>query len=205
MNPRVLRRFIFLMALLTVGGFIFWDVLSGFVSRHPGDYHTEVGDLRLRDRLYDEALAEFDQALEAAPDHRGALMGRALVFIQTERYDDAMAELDYLIEQLEQTLEAEPDDTTGRGALAAAYANRGIVQDRLGRYETALENYIAALKTDANAVDGPDLFQKLLYAGGHVSTVQKRARYLYEQLQLPEEERLMSIPELDAQQWMYKP
>ncbi len=205
MNPRVLRRFIFLMALLTIGGFIFWDLVGDFVNRPPGDYHTEVGDIRLRDGLYDEALEEFDKALEEAPDHRGAIMGRALVFIQTERYDEAMAELDYLIERLESGLEAEPDDATGRGALAAAYANRGILHDRQGRHETALENYISALRTDAQAVDGPDLFQKLLYSKGRVSTVQKRARYLYEQFQLPEEERIMSIPELDEQQWMYKP
>ena len=54
MNTRVLRRFIFLMFCLTVGGFIFWDLVTDFVDRPPGDYHTEVGDLRLRDGLYDE-------------------------------------------------------------------------------------------------------------------------------------------------------
>jgi len=206
MNPRVLRRFIFLMFILTVAGFIFWDVVSGFVNRPPGDYYTEVGDLRLRDGLYDEAMEEFNKALDESPDHRGAVMGRALVFIATERYDEAIGELDYLIERLEAALEAEPDDETGRGALAAAYANRGIVHDRLGRYETALDDYISALKVDAGAtLEGPDMFQKLLYAGEHVSTVRDRARYLYEQLQLLESERLLSVPELDEQQFMYKP
>ena len=205
MNTRVLRRFIFLMAILTVVGFIFWDIVSDFVNRPPGDYYTEVGDLRLRDGLYDEAMVEFNKALDESPDHRGALMGRSLVFIATERYDEAIGELDYLIEHLEATLEAEPDDATGRGALAAAYANRGIVHDRLGRYETAFDDYISALKVDQGPLEGPDVFQKLLYAGEHVSTVRDRARYLYEQLQLPEEERLLSVPELDEQQFMYKP
>ncbi len=205
MNPRVLRRFIFLMAILTVGGFIFWDIVDDFVNRPPGDYYTEVGDLRLRDRLYDDALEAFDKALEEAPDHRGALMGRALVFIATERYETAIGELDNLIERLEARLEAEPDDATGRGVLAAAYANRGIVHDRMGQYQTALDDYIAALRVDAGILEGPDIFQKLLYAGEHVSTVRDRARYLYEQLQLPEEERLLSVPELDEQQFMYKP
>ncbi|MDX1424517.1 MAG: hypothetical protein R3322_15335 [Kiloniellales bacterium] len=205
MTPRVLRRFIFLMAILTVGGFIFWDIVDDFVNRPPGDYHTEVGDLRLRDGLQDEALEAFDKALQEAPEHRGALMGRALVFIETEQYETAIAELDYLIERLEATLEADPDDRTGRGALAAAYANRGIVYDRMGQYQSAFDSYIEALKVDAGALEGPDLFQKLLYAGDHVSTVRDRARYLYEQLQLPEDERLMSVPELDEQQFMYKP
>jgi tetratricopeptide (TPR) repeat protein len=205
MNPKVLRRFIFLMAILTVGGFIFWDIVDDFVNRPPGDYQTEVGDLRLRDGLLDDALEAFDKALEEAPDHRGALMGRALVFIEKKQNENAIAELDYLIERLEATLESEPDDATGRGALAAAYANRGIVYDRMGEYQTALDNYIAALKVDAGALEGPDIFQKLLYARDHVSTVQQRARYLYEQLQLPEDQRLMSVPELDEQQFMYKP
>jgi tetratricopeptide (TPR) repeat protein len=205
MKERILKRFVIGMAILTVGAFIFWDLIGDFINRPPGDYHTEVGDLRLRDGLYDEAMQEFDKALEQSPDHRGALMGRSLVFIQTERYGEALAELDYLIGHLERTLEQEPDDVTGRGALAAAFANRGIVHDRGGRYQEALDDYISALKVDAVAVDGPDLFQKLLYAGDQVSTVQKRARYLYEQLQLPEEERLMRVPDLDAQQRMYKP
>ena len=205
MTPNVLKRFIFLMAILTVGGFIFWDVVSGFVNRPPGDYHTEVGDLRLRDGQFDEALAEFDKALDEAPDHRGALMGRALVFIATERYEDAIGELDHLIARLQATLADAPDDETGRGALAAAYANRGIVYDRTGLYRKALDDYIAALKVDSGTLDGPDIFQKLLYANGRVSTVKDRARYLYEQLQLPEDQRVMRVPDLDAQQFMYKP
>ena len=203
MNPRVLRRFIVLMALLTVGAFVFWDVLEGYVQREPGDYYTEAGSNRLVDELYDEALENFDKALEEAPDHRGALMGRALVFIQTERNDDALAELDYLIEFLGKTLE--PDDDTGRGVLAAAYANRGIAYDRLGRYEQALENYVQALNTDNETVEGPGVVHKILYGSDRVSTVRDRAIYIYEQLQLPKGERVLRIPELDAKQRMYKP
>ena len=89
--------------------------------------------------------------------------------------------------------------------MAAAYANRGIVHDRQGRYQPALDDYIAAIKTDLGTVEGPDIFHKIIYGGDHTSTVQERAQYLYEQLQLPEEERLMRVPELDAEQRMYKP
>ncbi len=203
MNPRVLRRFIVLMALLTVGAFVFWDVLEDYVQREPGDYYTEAGSNRLVDELYDEALDNFDKALEEAPDHRGALMGRALVFIQTERYDDAIAELDYLIDYLDKTLE--PDDKTGFGVLAAAHANRGIVHDRLGRYEQALEDYVQALNTDNETVEGPGVVHKILYGSDRVSSVRDRAIYIYEQLQKPEGERILRIPELDAKQRMYKP
>lgn len=203
MNPRVVRRFVVLMAILTVGTFVGWDILSDFVDREPGDYDTQMGGQRLVDGLYDEAMVYFDAALAEEPDHRGALMGRALVYIRTERYEEAVAELDYLIAYLGRTLE--PDDMTGRGVLAAAYANRGIVLDRRGEYEAALESYIAALNTDEETVSGPGVVHKILYASDYPSTVRDRARYIYEQLQLPAEERLMRVPEIDDAQRMYKP
>ena len=205
MNRRVLRRFILLMALLTVGVMLFRDFILVQFDRPPGDYHTEVGSNRLVDGLYDQAMVEFNKALEEAPNHRGALMGRALVYIRTERYEEAIGELGYLIDSLETSLEEEPDDRTGQGVLAAAFANRGIVHDRRGKYEEALTDYVAALKTDPGAVEGPGIFQKILLGGDQISTVRDRAEYLHRQLQLPEEERLMRVPELDDQQFMYKP
>ena len=205
MNRRVLRRFVILMVILTVVVVLFRDVIEAQFDRPPGDYHTEVGSNRLVDGLYDQAMEEFNKALEESPDHRGALMGRALIYIQTERYEDAVGELGYLIERLQITLESEPDDRTGQGVLAAAFANRGIVHDRRGRYEEALADYIAALQTDPGAVEGPGVFQKILLGGDQISTVRDRAEYLHQQLQLPENERLLSLPELDDQQFMYKP
>ena len=108
-----------------------------------------------------------------------------------------------MIDYLEKTLE--PNDATGRGALAAAYANRGIAFDRQGRYEKALDSYIAALKVDDEVVEGPGVVHRILYANPRPSTVRDRARYIYEQLQKPPEERVMRIPELDERQRMYKP
>lgn len=203
MSSKVLRRFIILMALLTVGMFILWDVVEELVQRAPGDFDTEMGVNRMTDGLWDEALAHFDKALAAEPNHRGALMGRALVFIQTERYDAAIAELDHLIDYLAASVDA--DDTTGIGALAAAYANRGIVLDRQGAHERALESYLMALRTDPGAVEGPGIVNRILYPRNHVSSVRKRAEYLIEQLKLPEDQRVLRIEELDAQQRMHKP
>ena len=98
----------------------------------------------------------------------------------------------------------EGNDGLKADALAAAYANRGRVYDLMGDYQKALDDYIAALNTDEETVT-PDVIHKLLYSTGKTSSVRKRAQYIYEQLQLPEDERIMRIPELDDQQFMYKP
>lgn len=203
MNPRVLRRFIILMGIATFAAFSIWGVVHMMSTRVPGDYHTRAGDILLGDKKYDNALASFDQALAEMPNHRGAIMGRGIVFLQTGKIKEARAEFTYLIDYLTKTLK--PDDPTGRGTLAAAYANRGILLDRQGQYKEALDDYISALKTDMGALDGPNIFDKVLYGTPRPSTVQKRAQYLYEQLKLPPEKRLLRVPEIDAQQRMYKP
>ncbi len=130
-------------------------------------------------------------------------MGRALVFMQKKMYPEAEAEFTYLIDFLKKNLA--PDDKTGEGALAAAYANRGIVKDRRGRYEEALKDYIESIKVDTELAEGPGWLDHLLYYDRKPSSVIDRARYLHEQLQLPESERLLRVPEIDDAQRMYKP
>ena len=203
MNPRVLLRFIKLMAILTVVMFSVWALIQSYFNELPGDYDTRQGDIRLTEGKFDEAIKSFNKALREMPNHRGALMGRALVYIQTNRTDEALAELTYLIEFLKKSLKSE--DVTGRAALAAAYANRGIVLDRLGRYEKALTDYIEALKTDEDAVSGPGLVDKIIYGTPKPSTVRDRAVYLKQQLDLPEDRRLLRVPEIDRKQRIYKP
>ena len=203
MNPEVLRRYIKLMVYALIVAAAFSLGYEYFTSEEPGDYYVRKGDIRLSEGNYDQAIENFNLALDESPNHRGALMGRALVFTQTEQYDQAIAEYNHLIRFLEDTLE--PDDTTGKGALAAAYANLGIVYDRQGDYDTALASYISALKTDEDTVSGPGVVHKILYGSEDVSSVRKRAQYIYEQLQLPVNERVMRLPEVDDIQRMYKP
>ena len=152
---------------------------------------------------YDGALESFAKALAEQPDHRGALMGRAIIFLQTGRDEEAESEFNYLIDFLERTLES--DDPTGRGVLAAAFANRGILYDRTARYEMALADYIRSLQIDAEAVSGPGIIDNIILYSIDPSSVRDRAIYLKGQLDLPEDQRKMRIPELDDQQRMHKP
>jgi tetratricopeptide (TPR) repeat protein len=202
-KANILKRFIVYMAILTFVMFTVWAFIKSFKNRPPGDYHTEVCDMRLKDKKYNEALVAANTALEKTPNHRGAIMCRALIFISQEDYPKANTELNYLIKFLEKNIE--DDDKTGKGTLAAAYANRGIIKDRNKNYIGALEDYIKALGIDHVAVAGPGLGTIILNYKFKSSSVKERALYLNEQLQLPEEERVLRIKELDEGQVMHKP
>ena len=201
MNQRVFKRFIILCVVgsLLAGGV---SVLLKYYSPPPGDYETRQGDIHLGIKEYDQALEDFNRALEIRPNHRGALMGRAIVFLQTGQDEAAEQALKFLIDFLEKTLE--DDDLTGLGTLAAAYANLGIFYDRKGQYRQALTHYHQALRIDEDTVSGPGVVHKILYEA-QPSTIKDRAVYIAQQLQLPEDQRVLTIPEEDQKQRMYKP
>jgi len=191
------------MAILTFVMFTVWGFVRSFMNRPAGDYETEVCDIRLKDKKYEEALEAANKALSKTPNHRGAMMCKALVFISEKKYAKAEKTLSDLIIFLEKNLE--DDDRTGIGTLAAAYANRGIIKDRNKKYEEALQDYVKALGIDHEAVAGPGLGTIILNYKFKSSSVKDRALYLNEQLQLPEDERILSIKELDEGQVMHKP
>jgi len=202
-KANILKRFIIYMAILTFVMFTVWMLIKSFRNRPPGDYQTEVCDMRLKDKQYEKALEAAKLALEKRPDHRGAIMCKALVFISKKEYFKATEELNYLIRYLEK--KNKEDDLTGRGILAASYANRGIIKDREENYKGALKDYIKALGIDHEAVAGPGLGTIILNYKFKSSSVRERALYLNEQLQLPEEDRVLRIEELDEGQVMHKP
>ena len=202
-SAKVLKRFVIYMAILTFVMFTVWGFVKSFMNRPAGDYETEVCDIRLKDKKYEEALEAADKALNKTPYHRGAMMCKALVFISEKKYNEADKILSSLIVFLEKNLES--DDRTGIGTLAAAYANRGIVKDRNKNYNGALKDYVKALGIDHEAVAGPGLGTVILNYKFKSSSVKERALYLNEQLQLPEDERVLSIKELDEGQVMHKP
>ncbi len=203
MNARILRRYVFLLAIATFAMVTVSAMVRQFTQVPPGDFQVRRGDQRLSELKFEEALEAFDLALEQAPHHRGAMMGRAIVFLETERFAEAEAAFAELITYLTETLEA--DDPTGTAVLAAAYANRGILYDRTSQHEQALADYRQAMKIDEGAIKGPNIFHRILYGNSRPATIAKRAEYLASQMALPEEQRLLRDPVRDAEQRMHKP
>lgn len=203
-GTRVLRRFLLLAAAMAFALVAAWVVVRPyFFGLPPGDYEVREGDILLTDGDWDRAIDRFDAALAVSPDHRGALMGKAIALMQSDRPEEARPVLDRLIET---SGGADiPADPTGRGVLASAYANRGILSDREGNWQAALADYRRALQIDAGAVSGPGLVDRILYGRSRAATVADRAAYLEKQLALPESERVLRVPEIDARQRMWKP
>jgi tetratricopeptide (TPR) repeat protein len=180
-----------------------WGAMGGYTPTPPGDYEVRQGDILLDDGKFAMALNRFETALVANPDHRGAMMGRAIALLQQDKTEAAETALGNLIAFLERTAAA--DDAAGRGALAAAYANRGILYDRGQQPERALADYRRALAIDAEAVSGPGLIDRVLYGTPDPASVAKRIAYLEAQMRLPPERRVLNRPEIDSRQRMHKP
>ncbi|NQV82770.1 MAG: tetratricopeptide repeat protein [Rhodospirillales bacterium] len=202
-NPRILKRFVILLGVATFVMFSVWMMVNNYKGQTGGDYEVRQGDILLSDGKFEEAIKTFEAALAIQPDHRGALGGQAVALMGLKKYVEAESMLTYLIDYLKKTLT--PDDPTGRGALAAAYGNRGIIKDRHERYEGALKDYIESIRLDRDMADGPGVVAQILYYEKEPSSILKRANYLYKQLKLPKAQRNMRDPEEDAKQRVYKP
>jgi tetratricopeptide (TPR) repeat protein len=197
------RQVMLAMAGLALIAIAVWGAMGGYTRMPPGDYETRQGDILLEDGKFALALNRFEAALAANPDHRGAMMGRAVSLLQQGETKAAEEAFGDLIAFLERT--TAPDDATGRGALAAAHANRGILYDRGQQPERALADYRRALAIDAEAVSGPGLVDRVLYGMPDAASVAKRVAYLEAQMRLPPEQRVLSRPEIDSRQRMHKP
>ena len=184
------RTALFVVALLigTAALLVYWRVGREDTA---GDYQVKKGNYRLEDGQYEEAVLEFQTALERNPEHLEARLGLALTYMQMGRSEEAL-------QAFSEILERDPE-------YAAAYANRGILLDRLGRSEEALADYREALELNPDLAKGPGwLWRFLRNIQEKPPTIRDRAAYLEAELAKPPEERLLRVPEEDQKQRMYK-
>lgn len=180
--------FVLLLFAAVVAVVLYWRTM---VEDTPGDYHVKTGNYRLQDGQYDRAIAEFERALEANVDHPLAYLGIALALMHQQRYEAALEAFGHALAL---------DDS-----LAVAYADRGILHDRMGQHDLALQDYRRALSLDPKLADGPGwLWRFLRNMPERPPTIADRAAYLEAELRKPPEDRLLRLPESDAQQRMYQ-
>lgn len=182
-------KVIALLAALMPLGYIAYDAFT--TEREPGDVEAIAGDRAFQDGRYDEALAEYRDALDADPEHPKALIGLGNTLTQTGDYADAIEAYGRYIEEI--------DDE-----FAGVFANRGVAYDRMGEHEQALADYRRAQDLDPSVDDGPGWLTKLLHMDPEGQpTIGDRADYIEAQLELPPDERELARPDVDDRQRSY--
>jgi serine/threonine protein kinase len=97
------------------------------------DYNGRGATYNMLNR-YDQALTDFDRAIEIDPNYAPIYLNRAGTFHDLRQYDKALADCDRAI-KLDPT-------------FASAYSNRSQLNHDLGRYEEALEDCKRAIQLD---------------------------------------------------------
>jgi tetratricopeptide (TPR) repeat protein len=184
-------RFLRNVALVLAAAAVAWMFYDHFSSREPGTTAYLTGNNLFEDGYYERALESYQQALAENPDMMVALSSVANSLIQLGRLDEALS-------VIEQAIRRYPD-------FGGHYATRGIIYDRMGRYEDAMADYAHALELDAELAKGMHWLDRLLYNVQKTPpTIADRLRYLREQFALPEDQRVLRVPEIDAEQRPYE-
>ena len=188
MNKNTLTVIITLSILGIIGYYYYRHMV---MENTPGENQYRLANKYLEDGDYDKALQIFSEVLVEYPGYKEAYLGKAITLLQMGRLDESRTFFDKAIGLDNQ--------------YAQAYANRGILNDRAGRYEDALNDYRKALTLNPELAEGPGwLWRFLRNIPEPPPTIADRAVYLEAELKKPESERLLRVPEIDAQQRMYK-
>ncbi len=187
-----LYRFLVVTAVVLTLAWIGWSYYESKIGpRNPGDAAYLAGNKLFEDGDYQRALDKYDEALDETPNHLHAMRGRARSLMQLGQSTRALTAFNTAI-----ALEPE---------FGGTYANRGMLHDRMGRYEKAIADYEHAVALYPEVADGPHWLRRFLRNQPEKPPdVAERAAYLRKELAKPENERVMRIPELDAEQRSYK-
>ena len=165
-----------------------WDHISN-KSLGANDY--SAGNKAFKDRNYEIAYKSYLRAYNLNNEDVYIIEGLARSLMELNKYEEAIKYFELAIYK--------------DGNFAPAYANLGILYDRIGNYEKAMELYEKALMLDADLEKGMHWLDRLLYNVKEVPpSIQDRLVYLKEQFLLNEDQRLLSVPEIDKDQPNYE-
>lgn len=215
-------------ALLTLAWFG-WTLYDSDTTGGSEEARFLSAGLRyLEDENYPDALAAFSKAQAINGENLGALRGKAQALMQigirqqaesarlagsgrqkdadqaaaAARRNYAAALAAYNQSILRQESRSGPEQNR---ILGVAYANRGILRDRMADYPGALADYRAALKLAPEVQEGPGLVTRFLRNQPEPPpNIAQRADYLQQQMAKPASERLLSLPQADLKQRPYR-
>jgi len=98
--------------------------------------HFQRGNDYTKQGMFEEAIAEYQAAIDADPENVSALTNLGVAFYNVGRLQDA-------VDQYERALELAPNDADIHSNLAAAYV-------QLGQLDNALAEYQSAVRLDPN-------------------------------------------------------
>ncbi|MFT4578771.1 MAG: tetratricopeptide (TPR) repeat protein [Nitrospinales bacterium] len=100
------------------------------------------------DGKFEEALKFYNTAVLENPDFIHAKRGRARTLMQLGKDQQAL-------DAFNEVLSIDPNS-------AVSFANRGILEDRMGLYDSAVEDYAKAIKMEPQLGKGLDWFTRFL-------------------------------------------
>jgi len=179
-------------AIVMVAAWIGWSIYDSFFqSRLPGQNAFITAEKFFEDGDYERALTEYETALSENSDAPYLVRAKARTLMQLDRNEEAK-------EWFDRAIEIQP-------FFGGTYAIRGILYDRMGRYEPAIRDYEKALELDKEIGKGPHWLTRFLRKQPEKPpTVKDRLEYLKAELAKPAGERLLRMPEIDEQQRTYK-
>jgi len=124
-----------------------WAILKSSTHSEIRSSFTKAVGL-YTDGKYQEALLYYENAISEEPDFIHAKRGRARTLMQLRRDPEALKAFDEVLK-----LDAES---------AVSFANRGILEDRMGLYDRAIEDYGKAIEMEPKLGEGIDWFTRLL-------------------------------------------
>ena len=192
MKPQTKNQIIVFVTFVVMGvvGTLYYRNITA--EHFPGEAPFRLGSKLIEDGDFAGAVSRLEEAAAINPDRPEIRQALGVALMQLGRFDESRKAFDAAI---------------GKDPFfAVAYANRGQLNDRTGRYEEAIRDYRKALQLRPELGDGPGWLDRFLYnMPERPPTIADRARYLEEQLAKPESERLLRVPELDDRQRMFKP